>query len=112
MAYVGNVAAFLAHTLTLGPGIHIYNYVDSPDMNTRDLVAHIRRSLGKSPNAPHLPMSIAMGVVICWTWPRAFLDGLSRSARCVSESSARALSFALSGWPRQDLFRYIRYGML
>lgn len=60
MAYVGNVAAFLAHTLTLGSGIHIYNYVDSPDMNTRDLVAHIRRSLGKSPNAPHLPRSIAM----------------------------------------------------
>ena len=60
MAYVGNVAAFLAHTLTLGPGIHIYNYVDSPDMNTRDLVVHIRRSLGKSPNAPRLPRSVAM----------------------------------------------------
>ena len=28
MAYVENIAAFLMHVLTLGPGTHISNYVD------------------------------------------------------------------------------------
>jgi len=60
MAYVGNVAAFLAHGLTLGPGMHTFNYVDGPDMNTRDLIAHIRRCLGKTGDVLHIPKSIAM----------------------------------------------------
>lgn len=60
MAYVGNVAAFLVHTLSFGPGIHIFNYVDGPDMNTRDLVNHILRCLGKSGTPPRVPQSVAM----------------------------------------------------
>lgn len=60
MAYVGNVAAFLAHTFSMGPGVHIFNYVDGPDMNTRDLVAHIRRCLGRSGNMPRIPRAVAM----------------------------------------------------
>jgi GlcNAc-P-P-Und epimerase len=60
MAYVGNVASFLAHALTMGPGEHILNYVDGPDMNTRDLVAYVRRRLGKKGSPLHMPMSVAM----------------------------------------------------
>jgi nucleoside-diphosphate-sugar epimerase len=60
MAYVGNVAAFLAHVLTLPPGVHISNYVDSPDMNTRDLVAHIYRCLGRSSHVRSIPKGVAM----------------------------------------------------
>jgi nucleoside-diphosphate-sugar epimerase len=55
MAYVGNVAAFLIHTLSLGPGVQIFNYVDGPDMNTRDLVEYINRCLGKPGKTPGVP---------------------------------------------------------
>jgi nucleoside-diphosphate-sugar epimerase len=60
MAYVGNVAAFLAHTLAMGPGIHILNYVDGPDMDTITLVEHIRKCLGKTGSTPRFPKALAM----------------------------------------------------
>lgn len=60
MAYVGNVAAFLVHVLTMGPGERIFNYVDGPDMNTRDLVRHLRASLGLSPSIPKIPKPVAL----------------------------------------------------
>jgi nucleoside-diphosphate-sugar epimerase len=60
MAYVGNVAAFLAHTLSLAPGLHIFNYVDGPDMNTSDLVKHVWHCLGKSGQPRRIPKSVAL----------------------------------------------------
>jgi len=60
MAYVGNVAAFLAHTLSMGPGVHIFNYLDGPDMDTNTLVEHIRKCLGKRGPTPRVPKSVAM----------------------------------------------------
>lgn len=60
MAYVGNVAAFLAHVLALGPGVHIFNYADGPDMKTSDLVQHVWRCLGKSGQPRRMPKSVAM----------------------------------------------------
>ena len=62
MAYVGNIAAFLAHSLTLGPGIHIANYVDKPDLCTRDLVTLIRQSLGQTGGVLRLPLGLAMAI--------------------------------------------------
>ena len=32
MAYVENVAAFLEYSLSFKPGLHIYNYIDKPDL--------------------------------------------------------------------------------
>ncbi|MGA8110525.1 MAG: NAD-dependent epimerase/dehydratase family protein [Acidobacteriaceae bacterium] len=60
MAYVGNIAAFVAHTLGLGRGVHILNYVDGPDKNTRDLVALVWQSLGKAGRPRHIPLPVAM----------------------------------------------------
>lgn len=60
MAYVGNVAAFLAHMLSMGPGIHIANYVDGPDMNTITLVEHIWKCLGREGRPKRFPKSLAM----------------------------------------------------
>ncbi len=60
MAYVGNVSAFIAHTLSLGPGIHISNYVDGPDLSTRDLIAHINLCLGRHRSVRKIPKSIAI----------------------------------------------------
>jgi GlcNAc-P-P-Und epimerase len=60
MAYVGNVAAFLSYSLSLARGLEIFNYVDSPDMSTNELVEYISRSLGKSGKVPRIPKSAAM----------------------------------------------------
>jgi nucleoside-diphosphate-sugar epimerase len=60
MAYVGNIAAFLAHCLTMGPGVHIYNYVDGPDMSTAELVEHVWRCLGREGRPARMPRSVAM----------------------------------------------------
>ena len=46
LAYVENVAAFIAFSLTFGSGVHVYNYVDKPDLTTNDLVAFVRHELG------------------------------------------------------------------
>lgn len=60
MAYVGNVAAFLAHVVAFAQGTHIANYVDGPDMETQTLVAFIRTCLGQSGSVPKLPKFLAL----------------------------------------------------
>ena len=49
MAYVENVAAFLVHCLDFGPGVHVYNYVDKPDLNMNQLVDLVYKTLGRKP---------------------------------------------------------------
>ncbi len=60
MAYVGNVAAFLVHSLSFGPGVHIFNYADGPDMSTAELVDYIQGCLGRPGKAPQIPKALAM----------------------------------------------------
>ena len=60
IAYVGNVATFLVHTLSLGTGTHVFNYVDGPDMRTSDLVEYVRSCLGKPGRVTHISKNIAM----------------------------------------------------
>jgi nucleoside-diphosphate-sugar epimerase len=48
MAYVGNVADFLMHALHFGPGVHVYNYVDKPDIDIRGLLTLVNQTLGTS----------------------------------------------------------------
>lgn len=56
MAYVDNVAAFLELATTFGPGVHLYNYVDKPDLTMNELVGQVRLTLfGKSDVGPRLP---------------------------------------------------------
>lgn len=50
MAYVENVSAFLSYSLDFGPGLHIYNYVDKPDLDMNTLVVNVNKALGKEPN--------------------------------------------------------------
>ncbi len=66
MAYVGNVAAFLKHSLTFGPGVHVFNYVDGPDISTRELVTHIRQCLGKNETVRAIPKPLAMAGGRCF----------------------------------------------
>ena len=46
MAYVGNIARFLAGLRDSKPGITILNYADKPDMPMRELVAFARKKFG------------------------------------------------------------------
>ena len=60
IAYVGNVAAFLAHALKFDVGTHLYNYADKPDLNTTDLVATIRSGLSLKGLGPQMPYAVGM----------------------------------------------------
>lgn len=68
MVYIGNIVAFLKHTLSLGPGEHIFNYVDGPDMDTNTLVEHIRRCLNKPGAVVRVPEALALvgGHMLDW----------------------------------------------
>lgn len=60
LAYVGNVAAFLVHAFSFGPGVHVFNYVDGPDMSTRELVDYVKKCLGRNGKTLQIPMPLAM----------------------------------------------------
>jgi len=60
IAYVENVAAFLTHILKLGPGTHIFNYVDGPDIDTQTLVEFVRRSLNLGVSEVRVPKAAAI----------------------------------------------------
>ncbi|MDC1470195.1 NAD(P)-dependent oxidoreductase [Gammaproteobacteria bacterium] len=60
MAYVENVAGFLCHCLSFKPGVHIYNYIDKPDMDMNSLVTFVRKILFNKNNVGiRLPASLA-----------------------------------------------------
>lgn len=89
MGYVGNLAAYLAASLTVDPGICVVNYADRPDLTTREIVDLISATLGsarRSSRTIPLPVGLAAG--------RAF-DGLSRvTGRALPVSSVRIRKFS------------------
>ena len=57
MAYVGNVAAFLKFQLeNISPGYKVFNYVDKPDLNMKELIAQVEKSLSKRIPSTHFPL--------------------------------------------------------
>lgn len=60
MAYVDNVAAFIAYSLSFGTGIHVFNYADLPDMTTSELVNNVLKYLGRPARIRSLPLPVAM----------------------------------------------------
>lgn len=60
MAYVGNISAFLVHCLAFGPGTHIFNYVDGPDLSTEELVTFVQTCLERSKGTIRIPKVIAL----------------------------------------------------
>ena len=66
MAYVENVVAFIEYSLSFGPGLHIYNYIDKPDFDMNTLISGARKTLfGKTNVGLRLPgfVGIALGYV-------------------------------------------------
>jgi nucleoside-diphosphate-sugar epimerase len=45
VAYVENVAAFIEHSMSFKPGVHIYNYIDKPDFSMNTLIGNVNRIL-------------------------------------------------------------------
>ncbi|MAJ44714.1 MAG: UDP-N-acetylglucosamine 4-epimerase [Candidatus Marinimicrobia bacterium] len=61
MAYVANVAAFLEHVIKKSEGIHIFNYVDKPDLNMNNLIKLVRKTLFKKNNVGmRLPVHLGL----------------------------------------------------
>lgn len=60
MAYVENVSAFLCHSLSFGPGVHVFNYVDKPDLSTKELISIICAKTGKNMPAFQLPKAVGL----------------------------------------------------
>lgn len=60
IAYVENVAAFLAYALGFGAGLHVYNYADKPDLETKALVFSIRSAFGMQGMGPTLPYAVGL----------------------------------------------------
>lgn len=87
IAYVGNVAAFLAFLLPQDDPIQIYNYADKPDLAMKDFVTLIYRKLGQTPPAVAIPYIIGLA-------GGAGLDILSRlSGRKFPISAVRIQKF-------------------
>jgi nucleoside-diphosphate-sugar epimerase len=103
IAYVGNVAAFLVHSLSFGPSLHIFNYVDTPDMNTRDLVGYIQSCLGKPRKSPRIPLPIALATgnvldLIARATGRTFPISAIRVRKFSANTQFRADRVAQSGF--------------
>ena len=61
MAYVKNVSAFIKHITNYKQGLHIFNYIDKPDMDMNSLISLIRKTLFKKNNVGfRLPASLAV----------------------------------------------------
>lgn len=60
IAYVGNVAAFLAHGLNTPPGVHVCNYADKPDLTMKEMVSDIRKAMGL--DGPGIKLPYTLGI--------------------------------------------------
>lgn len=63
MAYIDNLVAFLCHIAKNGPGVHLFNYADGPDLTMQALVKLTRQTLhGKSGSGLRIPISVGMAL--------------------------------------------------
>ncbi len=61
MAYVGNIVAFVKYLIdNVVIGYNVFNYVDKPDNNMNQLVAHVSKVLNKHIPATHFPYWLGM----------------------------------------------------
>lgn len=67
MAYVGNVVAFVRHMIdNVTDGYNVFNYIDKPDNNMNQLVAHVSQVLDKHIPAVHFPYWLGMAGGYCF----------------------------------------------
>lgn len=67
MAYVGNIVAFIQHSIeTQKPGHRVFNYIDKPDLNMNELVQQVEKSLNKKLPAVRLPYWLGYTGGLCF----------------------------------------------
>ncbi len=67
MAYVENIAAFIEYSMTFNPGVHVYNFVDKPDLTMNHLVGSVKRILGQSDKIRfRLPFAFGYAIGKCF----------------------------------------------
>jgi nucleoside-diphosphate-sugar epimerase len=111
MASVENVADFLAFVLRFGPGVHLYNYVDKPDLDMNELVSLASQTLGGDAKPRHVPYGLALGTGLAFDLAarlmgRRFPISAVRVRKYGATSRFAAQHLAESGFvPRHDLRR-------
>jgi nucleoside-diphosphate-sugar epimerase len=65
IAYVENVASFIKYSIFFEPGIHLYNYVDKPDLTMSQLVDYVKNILGHNRNCK-FSMPLFLGLLIAY----------------------------------------------
>ena len=61
MDYVGNIVAFVKYMIDkVTTGYNVFNYIDKPDNNMNQLVAHVSKVLNKHIPATHFPYWLGM----------------------------------------------------
>jgi len=88
MSYVGNIAAYLAAAVDAGPGVHLTNYADGPDLTTRELVTLMAQQLGVEVSARPIPLPV--GILA----GRVFDVAARLSGRTFPVSAVRVQKFA------------------
>lgn len=67
MAYVGNVVSFVKYMIdNVTEGYNVFNYIDKPDTNMNQLVAHVSHVLNKHIPATHFPYWMGMAGGYCF----------------------------------------------
>lgn len=67
MAYVGNIVAFVKYMIdNVKEGYNVFNYIDKPDNNMNQLVAHVSKVLNKHIPATHFPYWLGMAGGYCF----------------------------------------------
>lgn len=117
MAYVQNVAEFLAHSLTFSVGEHVYNYVDTPDMDMNQFVSTCRSYLfGREDIGLRLPIKLGLLIgrafdIFGWAMRRQFPINSIRVRKFTETtafvSSATSTGFEPSTPLKQSLERFI-----
>lgn len=88
MAYVGNIVAFVKYMIdNITEGYNVFNYIDKPDTNMNQLVAHVSEVLQKHIPQTHFPYWLGMAGGCCF-------DMLARlTGRKFTVSSVRVKKF-------------------
>lgn len=115
MAYVENVAAFIEHSLTLGSGEHISNYVDGPDLDMNTLVSEVRRFLGaRTTHTLRIPYWLGYSAArildaIAWVMKRNFaVSGIRVKKFCSSTEFVSRFMNEANFTPPVDLIEALR----
>lgn len=65
IAYVDNLVAFILWCSGLGAGVHVYNYIDKPDLDMNTLVKTLEMHLRCKQRLPRLPYGLALTLGRC-----------------------------------------------